>query len=155
MQKTLNLSDYKFVGVKGDFIDIEYFDRIWSDFLKFYNQNIEQILNNIEEIYKLTGNEHGYSALKQNWKSYRDNPHRNLIVFSRQDILYNINEKVSCVFNWLYTKNKYSSSFHEGFTGLLFTFRLNVDKGDKLDNFEYSYSYNLSIDIGCGEHNSI
>lgn len=140
-------------GVKGTFINQETFDHIRDEICDWYDKNIERWVHNIQQIYALTGNDCSYSCLNADWDFRRNWAGVGDIVrFSAEEIRKNILDKIYCPLNWLYVCNDYGQNpmkFNEGFTGLLVTFRLIVEKTDT-----WHYSYNLSIDIGCGESNS-
>lgn len=151
------LRNKKFIGTKGTFIDDESFQKIWDEVCDWFDKNIDRFVSNIQQVYALTGNEVGYSALadewirRREWKGVGDTPK-----FSADDIRNNIIDKIYCPFNWLYVHNDYGpKTFAEGFTGLLVTFHLNVQKGDEIDDFEWNYCYNLSLVIGAGKQNVI
>lgn len=145
------------VGKRGDWIDDESFQRIYDDVCHWFDRNIDRVVNNIQQVYAMTGNETGYSTLvtdwprRRQWKGVGD-----VQRFSDEEIRANIIEKMYAPLCWLWQQNEYGNTeFVQGFTGLLVTFHLEVNKGDKSDEFRWSYSYNLSLNIGSGEHGAI
>jgi hypothetical protein len=157
MNQLPKLRDKKPDQLKGNWIDKEDFDRIWDEVCDWFDKNIDRFVNNIQQVYALTGNEVGYAALlgdwthRRTWKGVGD-----VVQFSAEDIRKNIIEKMYGPFVRLWMENEYGQprAFREGFTGLMVTFVLNVSKGHD-DDFRFSYNFNLSLDIGAGVHGAL
>lgn len=141
-------------GTKGTFVSQELYQKIWDEVCEWFDANIDRWVCNVRKVYELTG-DWGYSCLREDW-DFRSQ--HNSLSFSDDAIRNNIIEKIYCPMNWLYVHNDYGQNpmrYSEGFTGLMVTFRINVEKHTQPDEYSWSYSYNLSLDIGCGEHNAI
>lgn len=141
-------------GQKGSFVKKELYEKIWDEVCDWFDKNIDLWVRNIRKIYELTG-DWGYSCLSQNWEFLSRNRD---IPFSDDDIRNNIIEKIYCPMNWLYVHDDYGQNpmlFSEGFTGLMVTFHVTLERHDPSDEYAWSYSYNLSLNIGCGGHNAI
>jgi hypothetical protein len=148
------LRDKKPNQPKGTWIDEEDFDRIWDEVCDWFDKNIDRFVNNIQQVYALTGNEVGYSALLENWERLREwKGVGDVPQFSAEDIRKNIIEKMYGPLVRLWIENEYGQprNFSQGYTGLMVTFILNVNKGNH-DDFRFSYNFNLSLNIGAGVH---
>ena len=146
----MKLSDKKPVGVRGDFIDDESFQKIWDDVCSWYDKNVDQLVDNIRQIYALTGNQCGYSVLTQNWDNFRQwKGVGDIQKFSNDDIRNNIIDKMYGPLCGLWHMSNYGPKhFNQAFTGLLVTFYLVVDKVPVSDGFKLHYSYELKMNIG-------
>lgn len=139
-------------GKKGTFVSEELYEEIWNDVCGWFDKNIDRWVANIRKIYELTG-DWGYRCLEQNWGAKNRN-----LSFSDESIRENIIEKIYAPMNWLYIRNDYGQKpmeFSEGFSGLMITFRITVKKYRDTDEYKWSYSYELSIDISSGECKTI
>lgn len=144
------LRDHKFTHKKGDWISRKDFDRIWDQACDWFDKNIDRLVENIQSVYALTGNEFGYGALLANWQVRRewkgvgDTPR-----FSNDDIRSNIIEKLSTPFVTLWVQQDYGQTeFRHGYTGLMVTASLYVTKHQE-DRYRLSHNLYLSLDISC------
>ena len=143
----------------GDWIDDDTFDRIWEEVCEWYDKNIDVLVKNVLAIYEVTDQECGYSALTKDWAKWREVREQqnspNKSKFTADDVRKNIVEKINRPFCQLRMKSKVGNptGFSEGFTGLMVTFQLSVDKGDEHDHFDHTWSWNLSVNVGSGGNN--
>lgn len=149
-----SLREMKPQGKRGTFLSQELYQKIWGEVCDWYDKNIEIWVRNIHKAYDLTG-DCGYSCLTQNW-DFRSQHCK--LTFSDDDIRNNIIEKIYCPMNWLYVRDNYGQNpmrYSEGFTGLMVTFRITVEQVQQPDEYAWSYSYGLSLEMSCGEHGAI
>jgi len=140
----------------GDFIDNDDWEEIRDEVITWFEEHSDQFVQNTLEVYKLTDNDVGYSALLKDWKQWRELHQPYEPKFAPEFVRACIEDKIYLTLSHLYQHSGHGKiSWRGGTTGLLVTFTMNILLGDKHDDFRVSYDYNLSINIGCGNHDEI
>jgi hypothetical protein len=137
---------------------------IAESYITWWNKKKEAIINNVYEIYKLTGNETGYDALSCNWEHRREAfpSVANEEMFSKEDIKKQIEEEMSISISHLYQKWGNKNSLGEdkcrvSNIGLLVVSSIFVEYSDdgRRDDIDLIFTHSVSLEIDAQERHHI
>ena len=143
---------------RGNFVDDETFMHIVSEYVEWYNKNKSSIIDNLFEVYQMTGYETGYDALSADWRRRRDWKEvvdRKKQWYTKERCEEFIFDKMRASILHLYQKSYFGKKTEDrkhksGAYGLLISASISVDitlseKRDLMD-VNYSFSVNVSLD---------
>jgi len=152
LQKHVGESYFK----RGNFIDNETFETVCNAFAEWFNENKKQLITNISEVYKMTGNETGYDAMVVDWKRLREwKGVGDVVEFSRKDIEKLLIDKIGLVMNHLYQQDNFNDTFNSSLIGLFVLVNLSVEKIKDGKRKILVFDYGVSINIGSSNHTEI
>lgn len=148
---------------RGNFVNDSTFLTIATEYVEWYNKNKKSIVNNLFEVYKMTGYETGYDALatswerRRNWKEIVDKKRDWYTKEKCEEIIF---DKMRAAIIHLYQKRYYGKaeadrSHRSGAIGLLVSANISVDitRSEKRDLMDVNYSYIVKVNLDGGSRN--
>jgi hypothetical protein len=147
---------------RGNFVDDSTFLCIACEYVEWFNKKKEYIVNNLFEVYQMTGYETGYDALSYNWERTRD---WKKVVDKKKDWYTKekceeiIMDKMRAAILHLYqrtnwSKGKYPQKHRSGAIGLLVSAQIivEIDLSEKRDTLDVNYSYQVKVNLDGGNN---
>jgi len=151
---------------RGNFINDEVFNQIASNYVKWYESKKDGIIDNLFNVYKLTGYETGYHALEHSWIR-RTNVFPQIVEtkkdwYTKEKCEEIIFDKMRGAILHLYQHMHYGAStderkFSSGVCGSLVTSMISVEitLGERRDMMDINYSYRLDVTLSGEDRNFI
>jgi hypothetical protein len=142
---------------RGNFIDDESFSHIAHSYVEWYEKKKDNIIQNLFDLYKLTGYETGYHVLecswerKRNWKEVVEKKKEWYTKEKCEEIIF---EKMRAAILHLYQKKHYGKRTDErkhrsGAAGSLVSASISVDVtlGEKRDMMDVNFTYRVDVTL--------
>lgn len=147
---------------RGNFIDDETFSHIAHSYITWYEKKKDCIIQNLFDLYKLTGYETGYHALEKSWERIKnvfpDTLEKKKEWYTKEKCEEIIFDKMRAAILHLYQKKHYGERTAErkhrsGAGGLLVSASITVDVtlGERRDMMDINFTHRLDVTLSGEE----
>jgi hypothetical protein len=148
---------------RGNFVNDSNFLAIATNYVEWYNKNKKDIIENLFEVYQMTGYETGYDALSTSWermRSWKKVVDKKKDWYTKEKCEEIIFDKMRAAILHLYQRRYYGEktadrNHRSGAIGLLVSATIIVDitKSEKRDTMDINYSFFVKVNLEASNNN--